>query len=512
MLSCTLNQFKRNGIYKGIYAQTPDGVVWPESNVLPAIVPLMKMSPIETSATPDVTWYKNSLEGVPWEYPVRVAGGSGIRFWVLRQGAPGMTIDNGAFDESGKWSYGEAGNLKWGNPVVGSYTIIVDVFDQTDQVTFIWTHTCDEAGDTTKHIIGAPTSQGTGDGSSPANAMGLAQFYLGDTTISPTRNKCLHLLGGDYSLAPKFNMNPAYHSTNIGAYADQVPRFSCQFEDKGEDRFLGKIEFHDFVVTGGGLIQTIGFYERLVDYKIRCMRIAKSGGANNQSCRYTNGINGFFRKHLVSTQFYLEDCQLQAFETYSIGSHLYERDNYKIVNPAITTLPGGTPIWFPKAGIQFTEISNCTFDNININAGTEGVLYPYNAGTFFGSNPDDQVCTIVCDYNIVRCAGGTNTMSNRASNGASYPVTANVYIRRCTLEGGGVGSENFEPEISARTTYFIANAIQNPNGGVAPDAVNAIISQDECSGVSGVLDANGNLTGAFLSYLYTRGAEKGIAA
>jgi len=490
------------GLLDSNYLPSPSGSVWPSANALPQIFPMRKMTAID--GAPDDSYHKNSLPGVPWAYPYLVMLGSGPRFWVLRKGAPGMLMQNGTFDENGKWLLGNGGVLRWDNPVAGTYEIIVDVFDQFGSATWRHSHTC---GDLSKHIIVSPNGSGAGDGSSAGNAMSWANAYLGDTVLSPAQGKVLHLIGGDYP-APIYQIFPQYHSRNIVHYAADNPAngspvFRCRFNDQGSYRFISGIEFNDMDWTANGILQTNVNADYLVSWRNRFINIRlASGTSENESCHVSMGTGGtYFRKGYVAYGNYYKDVEIAMTDMFSLEEFLNAQETIVHTNPAYTTR-SGIPCCFAKSGVMYAEISGILFDNPSVSGGSQGIICLQNSIT------QGQFSRGFADYNFIRCNGGSAIRSN-ISSGA--PADAINWVRRNDVIGGLVDAKNFS---AGRFTYFDSNAIQNSNSanlGLTSDSGAYSADRHECVGSSGVFDSAGNLTGAFISYLYTRGSVRGIA-
>lgn len=490
------------GKLQSTYRQMPSAAIFPAENWLPAIKPMKKMCPIEDSNTPAVSWHKVSFPGVPWSAPVRVMYGGGQRYWVLRQGAPGMYVVNATPNGFGDYIQGEAGNLFWPNPVPGTYTIVVDVFDQVGWETFRWTHTCSAS----PFLISSLNGSGSGLGTGPSDTMSWANTYIANETLSPSQNKILMLRGDNYP-ASIVQLHPQYHSRNIGGFpGDTPPVFQCRFNDHSSYRFITGIEWSGFSQNYEGIIQTGDNVDNLVSWKNRFVDIGISGNpGDNQSCHTSTGGNGLFRKCMVASQNYFEDIYIAVMDLYSVDSYLSERDTVVITDPG--RAPLDQPLWFPKSGIKDIEISFNKFDNPLISGGTEGILYPYS-GASYGSS------TVAWVYgNFIRCNGGNALISNRASN-VAYPIDAKVYLQRNTIIGGKVKNFNFDNgsnPLSNRHAYYDSNVIQNPDGGI--DATSTAGSwtsvRAECHGTNGIVDSNGRLSEAFIDYLYKRGAQVG---
>jgi len=473
----------------------------------PPLFPMRKMYPMEDAVTPTDAHHRNSRAGVPWECPVRVMYG-GVDRCATISGLPGATIGN----FYGVDAYGNLQpdanylNIFWANPVPGTYNITVTVWDQISSVTFRWTHVCG-----VMWLFGAPEGAGLADGSSPADPMAWSNVYLGYNVIGPSKGKTLCLLNGFYP-APEYNCDPAFNSRNVVSMHGQTAAFSCKFNDKSSDRFLGGLEFRDVAIAGGGLVATEGVYHRVTDFKLRFINITKSGGANNQSCRFTSGWDGQFRKNIVTTQCYYDNCLLMANESYSIETQLIDRAVVNYSNSAITTL-AAHPIWLPKGGIKNCEMSWLRFDNPTVNGSTEGIIKPYGGATHYGGTFADQVCTHLVQNCFVRCNGGAAIISMSASNGAAYPVIANAYLLRNTVIGGAVESYGSafgasDPN-SSRASLYDRNVIQNPAGGlkIGGGTGGYTVTNSECHGVSGIVDSNGNLTAGYSAYLAKRGVQ-----
>jgi hypothetical protein len=507
-LSLPLNP--SDGRYESNYYPLPDAYRMTAGHFYNPLLcpPLRKVYPQDDSVTPVDAHHRVSRAGVPWECPIRVMYGGMDRYCEI-SGLPGATI--------GRW-YGvdEFGNLQpdndtlniyWSNPIAGTYNVVVRVWDQLSSVTFRFTHVCG-----LNWLFGAPSSAGLADGSSPADPMAWADVYKGYNVVGPSKGKTLCLLNGFYP-APEYDFNPAFNARNMVSMHGQTAQFSCKFNDRASDRFMGRIEIRDVDITASGLINTDSIYHRLVDYKCRFINITKSGITNNQACRFTVAVTGQFRKDLVSTQGYYENCTLTAVETYSIENHLIDRETYAITNPAITIVGGAgddDPVWMPKGGIKNCEMSWLKFDNPTVAAGTEGIIKPYAGATNYGTNPADQVCTLLIQNCFVRCNGGEAVMCASASNGPTNPITANIFVLRNTVIGGKLSSYNYDASATiSRSTRFDRNVIQNIKGGVETTGGvgGYTVTNAQCHGTSGIVDANGNLTGSYLAYLGTNGEQ-----
>ena len=499
--SIPIAAYSKNGRSQGSFENLiiPSQAVFPAANWLAAVKPMRKFWPVEDENTPAVSWHKCSYPSVSWSCPVRVMYGAGQRYWVLRQAPAGMTIGNATPDGNGDYQQGEAGNLYWPNPVAGTYTIVVDVFDQTDWQTFRWEHTCSASN----FLIGSVSGSGNGSGADPDNTISWANTYLGDTILSPSQNKILLLRGGNYP-ASIVQLFPQYHSRNIGNFpSDSPPVFQCRFNDQGSYRFLTGIEWSGFTQTYEGIIQTGANVNNLFHWKNRFVNIAIAGDTDNQACHTSTGAGGVFRQNVGSSQNYYQDIEIAAMDLYSIDNYLSERDDFVVTNPMRTAI--NQPIWFPKSGVNDIEISFNKFDNPAVSGGTEGILYPYGSATY-----GTQFTALVAN-NFVRCNGGIALHSNRASNGG-FSITSNVHAQRNTIVGGKVQSYNWDEvgtPTSVRRTHFDSNVIQNSDGGIAATSVGFTSTRAECHATSGIVDSNGRLSSSYVSYLYQRGAQVG---
>lgn len=496
------------------YKAIPPAYLLPEGNFYnPVYFPLRAVYPQPDSVTPTDAHHRNSHVGVEWECPIRVMFGGMYRSMSV-SGVPGIT--------GGSWfSLDAYGNLVPGDDYLnikipasapaGTYNIVVTVWDGITSVTFRFSHTRGN-----KWLFGAPSAAGLGNGSSPADPMAWADIYKGYNVEGPSKGKTLCLLSGFYP-APEYDFNPLFNARNLLSMPGQTAQFSCKFNDRASDRFMGRIEIRDLNITGQGLINTDSLYHRLTTFKNRFINITKSGATNNQSCRFTTGLGGSgFRQNIVDTQGYYENCLLTANESYSIENQLMDRETYVITNPLITTvgyLSGvgdDDPLWFPKGGIKNCEMSWLKFDAPTVNAGTEGLLKPYAGATDYGANPANQICNILVQNCFIRCNGGEAFMSATASNGSGNPITANIYSLRNTIIGGKVSASSFDESATIdRNTFFDRMVIQNVKGGVETGGLTGgyTVTNSECHGTSGIVDSNGNLTAGYSAYLGKRGVQ-----
>lgn len=505
-ISLSLPKRPADNVLDSSYQVPPQAVFWPSENVLPQIFPMRKMTAPDDS--PADAYHKNSLPGVPWAYPYLAMLGSGPKYYVLRKGPAGMFVNNGTFDANGKYTVGNAGVVEWPNPVAGTYEVVVDVFDQQGQLTWRHEHVC---GDASKHIIVSVGGSGTGDGSSAANAMSWANAYLGDTTLSPTQGKVLHLIGGSYP-AIIYQIFPQYHSRNIVHYAadnpaNGKPKFQCRFNDQGSHRFISGIEWNDMTWGYDGIIQTGVNAHNFISWRNRFINIRNTadGGNDNEACHMSTGSGGsYFRRGYVVHQNYYEDVEVSATTMFSLEDAVNTGENF-VINSATITDRLLHPAWFSKAGCRYVMISDNVFNCPTVNGGSVGVITIQNSAT------NGSFSRGFAENNYIRCNGGIAIKSNGGANG--LPIDAINWIRRNSVIGGAVDARNFDTAAGqSRFTYFDSNAIQNSdsaNAGISASAAGYSVARHECVGASGVLDTSGNLTPAFSSYKYKRGFVQG---
>jgi hypothetical protein len=507
-VSPTLNPL--TGKFQSGFLPTPPQYLLQNGNYYPNpfLKPMRAVYPKPDSVTPPDAHHRVSTAGIPWECPVRVMFGGLYRSATI-SGLPGAVLSSWfSLDAYGNLIPGnDYLNIIWLNPVVGTYNVVVTVWDGTgDFVTLRWTHISYPVGHASSGtLVGAPAAAGLGDGSSPSDPMAWSNIYLGYNVVGPSKGKTLALLGGFYP-APEYDFNPNFNARNMVNVRGHIPQFSCKFNDRASDRFVGGIEIRDVLITASGLLNTDALYHRLTDYKMRYVNITKSSGANNNSCRFTSGLGGSgFRQDIVSTESYHENCGLMAVESYSVENQLIDRADFKITN--LTTM-GQHPVWLPKGGIKNCEMSWLRFDNPTVDAFTEGVIKPYCGATDYNTNPADQISNHLVQNCFIRSNGGEGIIAANASNGADKPITAKVYSLRNTVIGAKVWSANYDASSTiSRATLFDRMVIQNTRGGIETGGITGgyTVTNSECHGTSGIVDSNGNLAAAYAAYIGQRG-------
>lgn len=486
------------------FSQIPVEYTIPTQNRLPTLVPMVLVYPRPDVEITRITHHNTAYTGMQWDCPIRVLGGSSPK-WAVVESAPfGVTVGNGWSNTGGVLTMSDDSlNLRWPSTTAGVHKIRVRVYSQ-DNSSVVVRITLTVS--TANHFFTAPANMGTGDGLSPENAKAFSSTFLGSTTLSPAQGKVLVARGGAYTMQT-VSMTPDYNATAFINYPGETPDFTgggagSKFEIKANDAALIGIKFSNFDLASEGVIINKGVFHRLLVWKCEFSDITISGGSNNQCGVYLDNQYTNKRKDTVVSQCIYTNFHASAYDFFSTQNSIADRNNFIITDPLFTSMLV-SPVYFPKAGNVLHEISFNRFDNplVVASTSTNAIIYPYNAAT--GEAPYQ---TTLVEYNFVRCNGGSAFAANGASNGAGYATIANVYAGRNTFIGGGVSSQDYDAT-SPRHTYYDSNVIQN-SGGITGGAGSYTSVRAECTGVSGVVDAAGNLTGTYkTNYLGARGCE-----
>lgn len=472
----------------------PPGYFEPNS-----LLPLQKIYPQSDAVAPAASHHRRAYPGLRWECPVRAMGGSNPRFYELLSGPPGMRIgeflQRDAFgDYVPKPDYA---TLIWESPVAGSYLIRVRCSDQNN-TPLLFEFRLQVALD--GHLFTAPAALGSGDGSSPQNAMAWSQAMLGNGIVSPSRGKVLVCRGGNYALSDAILVNASHMATSIIAYPGEIPVFNRGIQMRSSDVFLGGLRFEGVGTGNFGVINDWEFNHRWSVWRChfeRCFN-ANTAQNNNQCCiGAVNGGQAHGRQHLLLAENTYRNCSgLHGYDFFNVDTHLCERETFIVDDPSIAVRHS---VWFPKGYCRFYEISFCRADLPPQAVEAENIIQAYNAA-YAVSLPG--VGSI--EYSFVR--GGSNVgglVTHGAANGTAPnvgPITIVCQVRRNTFVGKRIGARNWDRESGVdRHSYFAANVLQTASNGAVglSGAANTnpvwFIERDALSAGSGLVDGNGRL-------------------
>ncbi len=484
----------------------PPGYFEPDS-----LLPLQKIYPQDDATTPAASHHRRAYPGLRWECPVRAMGGSNPRFYELLSGPPGMRI--GEFlqrDASGDYvPTPDYATLIWESPVAGSYLIRVRCSDQNN-TPVLFEFRLQVALD--GHLFTAPTSLGSGDGSSPQNAMAWNQAMLGNGVVSPSRGKVLVCRGGNYTLSDAVLVNASHMATSLIAYPGETPVFNRGIQMRASDVFIGGLRFEGIGTGNFGVINDWEFNHRWSVWRCHFERCFNSNTAQheNQSCiGAVNGGRAQGRQHLLVAENTYRNCSgLHGYDFFNVDTHLCERETFIVDDPSIQVRHS---VWFPKGYCRFYEISFCRADLPPQAVEAESIIQAYNAA-YAVTLP--SVGSI--EYNFVR--GGSN-VGGLVTNGAANATAANVgpitivcQVRRNTFVGKRIGARNWDRESGVdRHSDFAANVLQTASNGavgVSGAANNNpvwFVERDALSAGAGLVDGSGRLIDA--GFRGRRGAQ-----
>ena len=494
----TLRQYQIGGVYSGGNAITPPEYLFADGFYLPAIHALEIAYPLSDSITPVISHHRCAYPGVAYECPIRTIGGAGFDFAVIESAPAGMTVGIG-LSENGYgdlWPDENALNLKWPNPVEGTYPIVIRVYKQLQSIVVRFTLVCS----TENHWFVSPTAMGTGDGLSPQNAASWENTYLGDSTNSPAKGKILYCRGGTYAgSASGYQLNPNFNPINIVGFPGETARFTdwTFINSVTDDVYMGNLTIADLYLTSEGRKAAIflgGLRHRHTSFKITFDNLTDNSMPYNQSCHFTDGIVGN-RQNIVVTQCKTINCTVPLVEFYSVDRPLVERNQF-IINNGITSLSRSSI--FYKADYAGGQICYNEFNNPDVTVGQ----FIYLFGSNYRSTPESLT---QADYNTVNSAGGVAFHLN--SDG--YEMKSVNYIRRNSIRGARIFPH--ASGLIGSYSYIDKNATENIDGntrGVAtsgyPPIGNYTVT-GEIASTSGVFDSNMRLTDA--SKIGTVGAQ-----
>lgn len=477
----------------------PPGYFEPNS-----LLPLQKVYPQSDAVTPVASHHRRAYPGLRWECPVRAMGGSNPRFYELLSGPAGMRI--GEFlqrDASGDYvPTPDYATLIWESPVAGSYLIRVRCSDQNN-TPVLFEFRLQVALD--GHLFTAPMALGSGDGSSPENAMAWNQAMLGNGVVSPSRGKVLVCRGGNYTLADDLLVNSSHMATSIIAYPGETPVFNRGIQMRASDVFIGGLRFEGISTGNFGIINDWNFNHRWSVWRCHFERCFNSNTAqnNNQCCiGAVNGGQAKGRQHLLLAENTYRNCSgLHGYDFFNVDTHLCERETFVIDDPSIAVRHS---VWFPKGYCRYYEISFCRADLPPQAVEAESIIQAYNAA-YAVSQPSVGAV----EYNFVR--GGSNVgglVTNGAANGTAPnvgPITIVCQVQRNTFVGKRIGARNWDRGSGVdRHSYFAANVLQTASNGAVglSGAANTnpvwFVERDALSAGAGLVDSSGRLIDAGL--------------
>lgn len=470
----------------------------PAAHIEPARFKLAMIHPRPESETAPTAYHRVAHPGLRWECPVRAAFGSYPYHYRLTAAPPGMTIGawlerqpDGTLRETPAY-----GTLAWPAPVAGTHRIAVTITDQQGaSVECSWTLTVAERS----HYFAGPEASGAGDGSTPANRAAFSGVYgASHDAVSPAHGKVLVLAGGAYTLAQPFRLDARCKPIAVVAMPGETPEITAagpdaRFAFRSDDGFIAGLHLRGFGPKG-----CIFTYEAV--HRLTVWRNAFSGLfgdpkiSDNESVWYCSRLDNGKRRYLLMAENRYHDCRdVAIFDFYTVGPLLSERDVFTTTQAVLSE-----PLWFPKSMCDY-DIRRHVCDVPASVAPGSGVMAGYNAN--MGEQP---LSSGEVRWNFVRTAAGDGAVVKW--NNSSTSISTECHDYRNTYIGAKVMALDHTKR--ARVA-FAGNVIENVDGGISPRSAAACTSTaDECHGTSGVVDAQGRLSGELRSrFLGRRGWE-----
>jgi hypothetical protein len=446
--------------------------------------------------------FNNAYPGLEWIQPFWVYGAHGYVLWEIVQGPPGMTIGNTLIrDPISGFFYPDAdyANLKWPNPTAGRQKIGIRATDQAGQMAY-WIF--DLFVDPNKHFFMSLNGSGTGLGTSPSNYASFANTVKGATTVSPAKDKVLHIKGDTFAAsATEIFADTAFISASWVAMPGEKPVFQQKINNTSANISLYGLKFAGIPTGGFGVIGN-GYTEYSNFGVWRCEFDAcyRTGTENsNTACIGFSKIDNGTGRQVVfmSENTFKNNTTLHGTDFYNVRDYVFIRSNLQITD-GTTVLPQS---WvFPKVQAQ-GEIMYNYADIPGVTTTNDSIIQMLNAWEPNFPRSYDMNCR--CEYNFVRTGGASILRSNADEDNVlpQLPVnTLSNYVKRNTFIGGSVTAE-FYYSATARTkrhTYFESNVIINNTGGLTvPPSSSAwfFVTGTNVNGTpaAGLVDSNGHL-------------------
>lgn len=445
--------------------------------------------------------FNNAYPGLEWLQPVWGYGFNGPCIYELIDPPAGMTIGSTMVrdNSTGYWSIPENyGVLMWPNPVIGRYRFGVRCTGQ-DGATSTWIF--DLRVNTNNHFFMAPEATGDGTGSSPSNCAAYASTILGSSTVSPSRNKVLHIKGGNYPATAGITINAAFTAVSWVAMPGETPIFNQKVNIISNNVSLYGIKFLAVGTSDFGVVASYQSINNFAAWRCEFDECFKIGtGSNNNSCiGLARAGTGYGRRTIfISECIFRNSPTVAGYDFYTVNDHVFVR-NKLILSNGTTAMPQA---WiFPKLQANGGEIMYNFADVPNLTTTNDAVMLIHNS--WEPSYPISYDINQRCEYNFIRTGGANIVRSNGDNDSVSAslnPNTLSNYFKRNTFIGGGVVGVfyNAQTARTRRHTHFESNIVINSTSGYTP-AANAddwcFISGTNILGnsINGLVDENGRV-------------------
>ena len=463
-------------------------------------------SPFEMRAYyPDLRTYKTvqnfnyAYPGLEWAQPLWAYGANHGCVFELTDAPAGMSVGNTFSRNPVTGFYGPDANygvITWQSPILGRYRFGVRATDQKGR-TIYWLF--DLRVTTEHHYFMALNATGDGSGSSPANYASYANTIIGTNSVSPSRNKVLHIKGDDYPSTVGVNATTGLMAASWVAMPGETPTFHQRFNITSDNISFYGIRWQgvgtsDFGIVGSYAdVNNIGFWRCEWD---ECFKVGT--GNNNNSCFGLSRLdNGYGRHTFYMGDNVFKNCTgLHGYDFYTVKDHVFYRNRLVFTNG--TTVNPNSWI-FPKQCAGGGEIIFNYADVPTVTSTSAGVIELLNSWMISHPVTFDLIHRV--EYNFIRTGGANICRSNGSANDVGSNKGTNqsiAYIKRNTFIGGSVSSEfyNYQSSNTTRITAYESNIIINTQGGPSHPAEIAPFAPKTGNNihgttVSGVLDTNG---------------------
>jgi hypothetical protein len=448
--------------------------------------------------------FNSAYPGLEWMQQFEVIGGNGPILYELVQAPAGMTmVGQVARDPvTGYFVPGEFYSFAvWQNPIAGRYRIGVRATDQLGEMVY-WIF--DLFVSTERHFFMAMVATGNGSGSSPSNYASYTNTILGATTVSPSKNKVLHVKGDVFPATTGINASTQFVAASWVNMPAETPTFSQKFNLTSDNfslyglKFLGVSTSSFGIVGSSGAANNIGLIDCVFDGCIN----GDLGVSDNQSCiGFTRaGPTAGREIILVSGCEFKNSTDLHGFDYYRIKDHKFSRNKLTITNGTSAL----TRSWiFPKQEVFNSEIEYNTANIPGVSGGTVSVAQLYNS--VVGGSPESAAMLINFRNNYINVGGGLALQLQQDEGTVSNLVNFDNYITRNTIVGGRVQVAHWVSDGKPNRRNFLeSNIIVNSDNGatvrdpgfapVAPNTTDWFFeSGTNVKGITGIVDASGHL-------------------
>jgi hypothetical protein len=498
---------------------------YPAGNWMPAKQPMIRVYPrpdSETNTFARHRWaYYDGVNAVQYKIPLGVSFGAFPYVYQLLSGPPGMTI-GATYWQSG-WTFAQAaaagyGYLQWTpSASVSGATVSVLVTDQ-QMNTLTITFTVSTSSSTSQFIfvdsVHGSDSTGTGTISAPwqtftkafgttyaasVNAKALCYFRAGtyaipfvpDNDINSanhlfeinTSTKPSAMMGFPGDTAPIFTMTAAQFATPLGA-GTGADLFVQGLNPNGYNASEQNARF--FWLTGAGSASARQTFDNN-----RWSNSGYGSGSSNATGYFFDGDTS----NLTPYQF-VNNCSESGRQSGFPGNSYGGCSFYGAINALVqgcSIIQPGLDMdgaWYFKSDVE----NGCQRGN-TVNVGSGNCTHAFSMGQeLFGDTFNTETC-----YNTLIGGGGIFL------GFGTYPF-GTLWCYRNSVIGNNAIKTN---ATSGGPYVFDSNAAQGgslPSGSsIQTDGLNLVKA-------SGLLDGNGNLTGSYVSYLGTVGAQISLAS